>query len=90
MWTYFFFSLALGLSGDVHFDDDEQWVLSKQKSGTDFYWTALHEIGHSLGLDHSNYKQAVMYPFYTGFKENLALNEDDIDGIRHLYGKHNL
>ena len=31
-----------------------------------------------------------MYPFYTGFKENLALNEDDIKGIRYIYGKYNL
>lgn len=75
-----------GLSGDVHFDDDEEWVLSKEKPGTDFYWTALHEIGHSLGLDHSNNKDAVMYPFYTGFKTNLQLNNDDIRGIRYIYG----
>lgn len=76
-----------GLSGDVHFDDDENWILDRnQVDGTDFYWTALHEIGHSLGLDHSNYKEAVMYPFYTGFKDDLNLHVDDIQGIRYLYG----
>ncbi|XP_028398595.1 72 kDa type IV collagenase-like [Dendronephthya gigantea] len=75
-----------GLAGDVHFDDDETWILKKGDIGTDFYWTALHEIGHALGLDHSNYQNAVMYPFYTGFKDNLQLNEDDVKGIRYLYG----
>ena len=61
--------------------------MKKGERGTDFYWTALHEIGHALGLDHSNYIDAVMYPFYTGFKDNLQLNEDDINGIHYLYGK---
>lgn len=73
----------------MHFDDDETWILKKGDTGTDFYWTALHEIGHSLGLDHSNYQNAVMYPFYTGFKENLELNEDDVKGIHYLYGMNN-
>ena len=61
--------------------------MKKGEPGTDFYWTALHEIGHALGLDHSNFADAVMYPFYTGFKDNLQLNEDDINGIHYLYGK---
>ena len=82
--------LCTGLSGDIHFDDDETWILTKDKQGTDFYWTALHAIGHALGLDHSSYKDAVMYPFYTGFKENLRLNEDDVQGIHYLYGKNSL
>jgi hypothetical protein len=76
-----------GLSGDVHFDDDETWILEKGDRGTDFYWTALHEIGHALGLDHSVYRDAVMYPFYTGFKDNLKLNKDDVKGIHYIYGK---
>jgi len=27
-----------------------------------------------------------MYPYYTGYQPNIALHQDDIDGIRHLYG----
>jgi hypothetical protein len=69
--------LASGfLAGDVHFDEDETWT-------KDFLMkVALHEIGHSLGLAHSNDPQAVMYPFFTG---RSTLSPDDKAAIRTLY-----
>lgn len=47
---------------------------------------ALHEFGHSLGLEHSNVRESVMYPWYKGFFENIELTSDDIRGIQALYG----
>lgn len=48
----------------------------------DFFSIALHEVGHSLGLRHSQNNQAVMYPFY---RETPFLHLDDIMGSRIKY-----
>jgi len=74
-----------GLSGDVHFDDAEPFT-SMSAKGRNLLWVATHELGHSLGLEHSNIKEAVMYPWYTKYKPGFRLHEDDILGIQSLYG----
>lgn len=50
----------------------------------DLVTVAAHEIGHALGLGHSNVACALMNPFYNGSQRYLA--QDDIDGIRAIYG----
>ena len=57
-------------------------------SGTDLYFTFVHEIGHSLGIYHSKNGYAVMAPFYKGFKPDLQLHQDDIDAVQALYGEY--
>ncbi|TEA26162.1 hypothetical protein DBR06_SOUSAS8510045, partial [Sousa chinensis] len=55
--------------------------------GVNFLYTATHELGHSLGLDHSSDPNAVMYPTYgEGNYKNFKLSQDDINGIQKLYG----
>ena len=76
-----------GLSGDVHFDDDEVYTIGSPR-GTSLLWVAVHEIGHSIGLQHSNVREAVMYPWYRGNGgADFDLNRDDIAGAKHLYGE---
>ncbi|KFY68681.1 hypothetical protein V496_00894 [Pseudogymnoascus sp. VKM F-4515 (FW-2607)] len=65
------------LAGDLHFDEDEDW------NEHFLMQVALHEFGHSLGLQHSTDPTAVMYPF---FNDLVKLQGDDIAAIRHLYG----
>merc|ERR1711954_165430 len=43
-----------------------------------------HELGHSLGLIHSAEPGSIMAPIYRN--STMKLHEDDIEGIRSLYG----
>jgi matrix metalloproteinase-14 (membrane-inserted) len=72
--------------GDVHFDDDEDWTVNSFR-GTSLLMSASHELGHSLGLAHSNVRGSFMSSFYSGYKSDLSLNSDDVEGIQSLYGK---
>ena len=46
-----------------------------------------HEMGHGLGLMHSSSYGAVMAPYYPGYKDDIQLSKDDLDGIHKNYGK---
>lgn len=71
------------LAGDVHFDDSEHWSIG---GSTDLFSVALHELGHALGLGHSDNPAAVMYPYY---KATTGLSELDIATVQTLYAAPN-
>ena len=55
------------------------------QDGTNLLSVAIHEIGHNLGLDHSNVGGSIMYPFITDGV--TSLHDDDINGVQTLYGR---
>lgn len=55
-------------------------------SGTKLFSIAEHEIGHALGLDHSNLQSAVMYAYLNSQNQAGVLTSDDIGGMQSLYG----
>jgi hypothetical protein len=67
----------------LHFDDDERWVDSATQD-VDLLTVAAHEIGHTLGLDHSSDPNSLMFPAYVG--PHRFLSQDDVAGIQSLYG----
>ncbi len=74
-------------AGDCHFDDGELWAESDAGSNQiRLIETAIHEIGHGLGLGHSEDTNAIMFPSYDTSFTKIQLGQDDINGIQQLYG----
>ena len=77
-------------AGDLHFDEDEAWATSGVDPDTPFVnldvqTVALHELGHSLGLDHdSTVYSDVMFGAYNGIKRSLSPNDKTY--ITRIYG----
>ena len=69
-------------------DRDEEYS-TDGSFGFNFESAIMHEIGHSLGLMHSNVYNAVMNPDYAMSAKgtNIQLTYDDIEGIQELYGE---
>jgi hypothetical protein len=61
-------------------------VTSDPAHGVDLGSILTHEVGHFLGLAHSEDPGAVMRPYYTPVIDNLReLREDDVAGICEIY-----
>lgn len=69
----------------VHFDGGRDWVAdaTDESGGYSVYGTALHELGHILGLGHSSAADAIMR---TGVIRSAPLAESDLFGLQSLYG----
>lgn len=65
--------------GDVWFDEVEDWSISG-RGDSQFFGVAVHEIGHALGIDHSNVPTSVM--LYAIYDPEVGLDSDDIDAIQ--------
>lgn len=86
----FFPNPGSGLAGDLHFDEAENWDVAPGSGKIDFLEVCVHEIGHSLGLNHQAPPvPAIMNPFYgarySGLGTAFLLN-DDKNGIKNVYG----
>jgi len=71
--------------GDIYFDDAERWTVF-DGGDTDLFVVAAHEIGHAIGIDHSDDTNSIMFPYSGGVS---VLGSDDIEAIHRLYGPAN-
>ncbi|XP_074535911.1 matrix metalloproteinase-20 [Halichoeres trimaculatus] len=78
------FGPGMGVGGDTHFDDDEDWTAGE--TGFDLFAVAAHEFGHALGLKHSRNPKSLMYPTYKSPRPANILSSEDVANINALYG----
>ena len=54
-----------------------------------FLQTLVHQIGHSLGLSHSNVYDSIMFPFVKTYNASspLTFHREDVKAIQTLYGE---
>ena len=70
---------------NIHYNDYKNWVVKVEPDNNeiDLVHTTLHEVGHALGLDHSDLYASIMYQ---GKREGRDLYYDDLQGIWSIYG----
>jgi hypothetical protein len=76
------------LAGDIEFDHGDPWQEVGSLSVPDILGAAIHEIGHTLGLHHTDDSSANMYWIFHRFAGpgTGQLFPDDIAGIQSIYG----
>jgi len=89
-------ALAEATPQSITFDASERWVLAEDGAQPTRKWVsweettfcllpvAMHEIGHVLGLTHSNEPRDVMSPFY--MSDRVRLSDNDLARAKGLLG----
>ncbi|XP_050396044.1 matrix metallopeptidase-21 [Patella vulgata] len=78
------------VGGNMHFDDDENYksIRTYRHDGIYLLRIAVHEIGHVLGLSHTNKSFSIMYAIYNKLnsKPSFELNPLDRKAVQAIYG----
>ncbi|PQO37964.1 M57 family metalloprotease [Blastopirellula marina] len=75
------------IAGDILVDVSEAWEIGNAlgSAAFDLAYVLTHEVGHSLGLEHSDSPNSVMYDTVRPDQEFTGLSEEDIDAALALY-----
>lgn len=98
-WVMFDFFDAYIVEADIVFDANQMWTLTKDKSthfsyngsgSRPFLCTALHEMGHAMGLQHENDRYNIMGTDFTVVSTNdntfeCEIGADAMAGLTAMY-----
>ena len=77
-------------TGNMHFDDEEHFKSMQTFSPDGIYLlrVTVHEIGHVLGLMHTNKKYSIMYAIYEkeSSTPDFELGWEDRKAVQQVYG----
>lgn len=73
------------LGFDVRIDPWTDWSTTGDPDAYDLQAALTHEIGHALGLEHSELQDATMYGLHGRGDWRRVLHTDDEHAVRHLY-----
>lgn len=72
--------------GRLHLNAGVDWSFRPPTGNQfDLIWVVAHEIGHLLGIDHSQNTNAMMYAYVSPGRTRRALHRDDIAAIHAMY-----
>ena len=80
-----FFDSSWIIESDINFNANKSWSNGKLPGCFNVETVMLHELGHTVGLGHSQYSYAVMYPTIAANFTRTELSSDEINGHNALY-----
>ncbi|XP_072395370.1 stromelysin-1-like [Diabrotica undecimpunctata] len=83
-----YYPSANGECTEIHLDANERWYVGNGRAPdgeVNFLAVLMHEIGHSLGLEHSNSDSSIMYAWYQ--QDVPSFGDDDKKAMSILYGQ---
>ncbi|XP_045508433.1 72 kDa type IV collagenase-like [Colias croceus] len=69
----------------IRINDEVLWEENFKSDAPNLFQTVAHEVGHAIGLGHTDVLGAMMYPVYGYGRKVYSLHQDDIRGAKDAY-----